>query len=61
MAMRRTGVPALAVLLVAALVGTSAVAAAEPRITARSIMIPAEAFIPTADDWTSIFGIPRPL
>jgi hypothetical protein len=51
MTTRRLWVPLLAALLVAALVGPSAVTAAEPRDSVGTMTIPAAAFSPTRDDW----------
>jgi len=50
--MRKLLVPVLVGLLVAGVsgVGGDGAVAAEPRVTTRSIMIPAAAFIPTTDD-----------
>ena len=47
---RKLWVPALVGLLVAALVGPTVVTAAEPRLTTKTIMVPAAAFIPTTDN-----------
>jgi hypothetical protein len=50
--MRRIWIPVLVGLLVAVLLGPAggAVAAAEPRVTVASIMVPAAAFTPTVDE-----------
>ncbi|MFH1331185.1 MAG: hypothetical protein ABIJ48_11105 [Actinomycetota bacterium] len=49
-------IPVLVALLVAVLLSTGggemAVAAADPRVTVGTIMIPAVAFVPTSDNWS---------